>query len=69
MVKKKSKIKKAKNMKTIIIKNKKENILDETNHNDNPLRELYGVGVRVGKLITQKEFKKFRKSLESKWLK
>lgn len=36
---------------------------------DNPLRELYGWGTRHGhKKITRREFLRFRKELESKWI-
>lgn len=56
-------------MKPIVEKQKIAIVSPGTNSDENPLRELYGAGVRAGKLITQKEFKKFRKSFEplSKW--
>lgn len=40
----------------------------EITKTENPLKELFGVGKRMGKLITQKEFLKFRRGFESKWL-
>lgn len=53
-------------MKAVLQRQREEMSSQETS--ENPLRELYGAGVRAGKLITQKEFRRFRKSLESKWL-
>lgn len=40
----------------------------EITKKENPLRELFGFGKKMGKPITQKEFLKFRQGFDSKWL-
>ena len=40
----------------------------EITKKENPLKELFGFGKRMGKQITHKEFVRFRKEFDSKWL-
>ena len=40
----------------------------EITKKENPLKELFGFGKRMGKSITQKEFSKLRREFDSKWL-
>lgn len=40
----------------------------EITKKENPLRELFGFGKRMGVKITEKDIREHRKMLESKWL-
>ena len=40
----------------------------EISKKENPLKELFGFGKRMGVKITQKDLLEARKSLESKWI-
>ena len=45
-----------------------EEVVVDIARRENPLKELFGFGKRMGVKITEKDFREHRKMLESKWL-
>lgn len=45
-----------------------QEIAIEITKRENPLKELFGFGKRMGVKITEKDFREHRKMLESKWI-